>query len=673
MRRLVLAAVLVSCGEAAPAVAPAPAPPPVVVPSAAASAAPAPVASQLDADALESLASGATVPIPKGWWVTRRPDRLVLEDPDRELTITLGEIDQPTVEAGIGAMFARVGRKVPEKTARTDQNKDVAGWDEVVETVYETPPADGRVVAINARRKGARVWAALLDGKQSAFARRGAQLRQIVFGMKVPGVEDENLANATMQPLDGDRAKTFEAFVEATRVKTKTPGVAVAVVQNGKIVYEHAFGVREVGKKDPVTLKTTFMIGSVTKSMSSLLVASLVDDGKLAWDSKVKDLSSGFETGDPAFTDRLTIADTFCACTGMARRDLDMLFEFQKTKPDDVLAWFKTMKPTTAFGETFQYSNQMVAIGGFVAAHVAEPKLPLGAAYEKALEKRVLAPMGMTDTTASFDSGRKRAASPHDSSLTAQDNEQVALPFALESFVSPVAPAGAVFSTAHDMARYAQVELANGKTPEGKQVFSEANLLARRKPRVRSSAKSAYGLGLAVSDVKGLATVQHDGGTFGFVSRFFLVPDKGLALVVLTNSTSGGGQVTEATKQRLLEIVLGAKERAASDLDKAISEGNAQRAKERAKLSPSFPDATLARVVGTWETPRLGTIAITADGKNAIVDAGEWKSHAADKKTDDGTEEIVLLDGPLAGLPIRIADSELVLSFGQDVFHFKKK
>ena len=341
----------------------------------------------------------------------------------------------------------------------------------------------------------------------------------------MPGVADEDLSSKTALPLEGARLKELETFIESAREKTHVPGAAVAVVQDGKIVFEKGFGVRERGKKEPVTHRTRFMIGSVTKSLSTLLISSLVDDGKVKWDARVKELLPTFETGDAAFTDKVTLAHTFCACTGMPRRDLDLIFEYGAHKPEDSFKAFIGLKPTTGLGETFQYSNQMTALGGFLAARIAEPRKPLAAAYASAMKARVFVPMGMTDTTASFEEGRKGAvASPHGGSLVGPHDEATVLPPAIERFVEPLAPAGAVFSTAHDMARYALVELAKGKTPEGKQAFGEANLLERRKARVRVGAKGAYGLGLATSTLRGVSVVTHDGGTFGFVARLRTLP-----------------------------------------------------------------------------------------------------------------------------------------------------
>lgn len=629
---------------------------------------------QLKADTTKTLKSGATLEVPAGWWLGDVANGVTFQDPDRELTLTLLELDAESTDAAAKKTLAMLGRTPPAKVQRSDQDKDMAGWDEIAETVWETPPSEQSIFALNVRRKGKRAWATLLEGKMTAFSRRGAQVQQIVFGLDVPGVTDEDLSGKPALALDGERLAKLTAFIESAREKTHVPGAAVAVVQDGKIVLSKGFGVRERGKKEPVTDRTRFMIGSVTKSLSTLLIASLVDGGKVKWDTRVKELLPAFETGDAAFTDKLTVENTFCACTGMPRRDLGLVFEYGSKKPDDAFGAFAGVKPTTAMGETFQYSNQMTALGGFLAARIAEPGKPLGVAYASAMKTRVFAPMGMNDTTASFEEGKKGAvASPHGGNLVGPRDEPAVLPMAMERFVEPLAPAGAVFSTAQDMARYALVELAKGKTPEGKQAFGEANLLERRKARVRVGAKGSYGLGLASSVLRGLPVVTHDGGTFGFVTRLAIFPDKNLGFVVLTNTTSAGASFIDAVTQRLVEVAFEGKEQAAQELEKELERERLQWAKLHDEVSAPIPSDVASRMTGTWKSDKLGSFTFTSGKDGVRVDVGEWSSRLGYKKAEDGTARLFFLDPPVAGLPMTLEDGALVLALGQESHRFTKK
>lgn len=625
--------------------------------------------------ASKTLPSGAKLDVPAGWWLRELAAGLAFEDPERELTITILEVDAETIDAAGQLALAKLGHPVPEKIARTARESDQQGWDDITDTVWETPPSEQRVFAMNVRRKGKKAWAAILEGKLAAFSRRGAQVQQAVMGLEVNGVTDEDLSAKVAFPVEGPRLEALVKFLDEAREKTRVPGAAVAVVQNGKVVLAKGFGVRERGKKEPVTERTRFMIGSVTKSLSTLLVASLVDSGKLRWNTRIKELFPAFETGDAKLTDALTVENTFCACTGMPRRDLDLLFEYGSHKPEDALTAFKGIKPTTAMGETFQYSNQMTALGGFLAARVAEPAKPLAGAYVSAMKARVFGPMGMKDTTASFDEGKNGAvASPHGGSLVSAPDEPVVLPLAIERFVESAAPAGSVFSTAEDMARYALVELAKGKTPDGKQAFTEENLLERRKLRVRLGAKGGYGLGLATSDLHGLNVVTHDGGTFGFVTRFALFPEKNLGLVVLTNSASSGAAFLDAATQRLVEIAFDAKEHASRDLDKALEESREQWKKQHDEVAARpVPNEIVQRVAGTWKNERIGSF-VFATGKDGLrVDVGEWSSRVGYRKAEDGSGRLFFLDPPVGGLPMTITDTAIVLELGQESYRLVRK
>ncbi len=615
-----------------------------------------------------ALAEDAKVTIPAGWRLEPRTGGMTATDPEGDLTITMLAFESSSAEAAKDQLLSYLKRSIKAGPAEEKSLTDEGGWDEIYELVQLPQSPGERIFIVNSRRIGGRVVATLLEGSPAAFNRRGAQLRQIVFGLAMKGVEEEDLSKREAHVLEGDRKAAFEAAIDEIRTRTGAPAVAVAVVRDGKQVFVRAVGKKRVDGDAPVTEKTPFMIGSVSKSLSTLLIAKLVDDGKLRWDTKVKELLPSFSTAEPSFTERLTIADTFCACTGMPRRDLELVFEFKDVKPTMVFDGFKDQKPTTGFGETFQYSNQMTALGGFLAARKASPGEP-GQAYAEAMRKHVFEPMGMTRTTANFVLGSKDAAWPHSESLLDEPGQKRLLPMDIERFVVPYAPAGAIFASVEDMSRYAMTELANGVTPEGKRVFSESNLLERRKPRTKASANATYGLGLAASRQHGLAVVSHDGGTFGFSSRFTLFPERNMGLVILTNG--GGSDLLEAIAGRFMEIVFDQNPRAMKTLDRSISEAKTQLEKLRAGDLGKVPEEVIARLLGRLENAQLGTIQISKGTDYPTLDVGEWKSRFGYKKDGD-KETLTLIDAPSGGLPFRVEGNELVIEFGQASYRFKR-
>src|SRR5262249_4073325 len=175
----------------------------------------------------------------------------------------------------------------------------------------------------------------------------------------------------------------LEAFLEEARTTAQIPGFAVSLIQGGKVVFEKGFGVRELGKKEAVTPNTLFRIASMTKPLTSLMMATLVDEGKFGWETPDTKILPSFALGDAELTKRLTMKSILCACTGIPYDNVGTVFEFSGVTAEAALAKMKDVKPTTGFGETFQYSNAMIAAGGYIAAHTAHPGESMRSAYAK--------------------------------------------------------------------------------------------------------------------------------------------------------------------------------------------------------------------------------------------------------------------------------------------------
>jgi CubicO group peptidase (beta-lactamase class C family) len=338
----------------------------------------------------------------------------------------------------------------------------------------------------------------------------------------------------------------------------------------------------------------------------------------------------------------------------MPRQDLEALFEFDHVTPEARIASMKSMKPTTGFGETFQYSNLMVAAGGFAAAHAFAPKRSLADAYAAAMRARIFAPIGMRDTTVDFAVVAKAEhASPH---ALAIDGTPHLLPLAIERAVLPIAPAGAVWTDLRDFERFALTELDQGVAPGGKRVVSAANVLERRRVRVRSGSDDGYGLGLDVSTYHGLANIGHDGGAFGFGTTMFLVPDQRAGLLILTNIRNGGGYqqlpFNAAVQRKIIEEMFdGARDLARAQVVYYAAQKRAA-AEAAAKGLERTPDAAwVASLAGTYTNPSLGTVVL----RGATFDAGEWQTRFGRRTDDDGTVKLVFLDPPFAGGAIVVA------------------
>jgi CubicO group peptidase (beta-lactamase class C family) len=578
--------------------------------------------------------------------VAQTPTLIVIQEPEKELSAAFTEVVAPTVEDAITDAWKRWRPDFDRKVRQTAKPPVTQGWDEVAQNVYETGADERRIVIGAARRKGKTYYVTLVDGALSAAERRGAQLNIAIGSLKVADHAEENLAGRKPHPLDAARLEKFLGFAESAREMMKIPGVAIAVIQNGKIVLEKGLGVRELNKPAPVTPQTLFMIGSMTKPLTSLMMARLVDRGAFAWETPVTSLLPSFALGDPEATKRVTMAHTVCACTGLPRWDMEFIFEWNDSTAQKRVDLLKGMKPTTGFGETFQYSNLMVATGGYVAAMTATKSQDLEKAYVDAMTTEVLRPLGMSSTALDLDVAMTREhAVPHGRTLV---YEVSAIPTALERGVDSVMPAGGAWSTVGDISRWLMLELANGRV-DNRTVITEKNLLERRKPRAQISAKQSYGLALFVDESRGLTAIGHGGNTFGFSADATFYPEHGLGVVVLTN-VAAANAYTGAVRRRLIELLFDATEEAEKGLAFGLKQTQEAIKMQMAEVSTTPDAAFVGPAVGVWTNPRLGRIEIRREANGFIFDAGEWKSAVGEHKDKTGVRRILLTDPPFAGL-----------------------
>jgi CubicO group peptidase (beta-lactamase class C family) len=599
--------------------------------------------------------SGVSVIVPARWHLTRKATHMELEEPDKGLWMALVELEGETPQAAIAEAWKKVRPDFALDIKKKSAPPPSVGWDEVLQITYETPTRQRRVVLAVARGKGKKYYVALIDGKIAAFSRRGAQMMTVISSLEVPGVKEESFAGKKAQVFDAARQKKLETFIRDARQKLNVVGGAVALVQNGKTVYAKGFGVRRKGKRRKVTPRTLFMIGSMTKPLTSMLMAKMVDAGKFKWDTPVQKVYPGFGLADETLAQKCQMKHTVCACTGMPRQDMEFLFEYENATAKSRFDLLKTMKPTTAFGETFQYSNLMVSAGGFVSGHAAYPKMKIGRAFLRAINRHLFKPAGMRATTFSFKRARRADhASPHGQSF---QMTYAPMPYKVEKAVSSVGPAGGAWSSVRDIARYMLLELGKGKLGK-KQLISEANLTERWKPQARISEKKHYGLALITQNAHDVRILGHGGATLGFSSNMAFLPDHGVGMVVLTNC-AGAGAFTSLVFRRFLELLFDGKEIAAQRLAFVLKKRKEALARflKKAKLEPAAK--WLKKHVGVYAHPALGRLEVKivkrkakAKGKTGVkgvVDVGEWQAPIAKVTEKDGTVKLVI-GPPLTGV-----------------------
>jgi CubicO group peptidase (beta-lactamase class C family) len=404
---------------------------------------------------------------------------------------------------------------------------------------------------------------------------------------------------------------------------------------------------------------TKFIIASNTKALTTLLLAKLVDDGKLGWDTPVTSLYPEFKLGDADTTRQVLIKHLICACTGMPRQDLDWLFNFEKQTPKSQLELLGRIQPTTKFGETFQYSNSMAAAAGFIAGHVLAPKKELGAAYDDAMRTRVFGPLGMTETTFDYDAAlRSNHATAHSWDV---DGKLALSLMDLNRSAISLRPAGEAWSTVHDMAKYVAMELAKGTLPGGKRYVSEDALLARRKPQVPIGEFETYGMGLMVNGEWGVPYVHHGGDLVGFHSDMFWIPEANVGGVILTNGP--GFLIRDPFIRKTLEVLYDGHPEADENAASAAKQMKAEVASERPRLTIP-PDASIvAGLAKRYTNASLGDIVVTTEGTTCTFHFGGWKSPIATRKNDDGTMAVVTTATGADGITfvVRTRDGKRVL------------
>jgi CubicO group peptidase (beta-lactamase class C family) len=488
------------------------------------------------------------------------------------------------------------------------------------------------------------VW--IVDMAQDVGEKRGAQIGLIFDRLLPKGYARETFTGRTAHPLDQARIARLLAFVESGRKATGVPGVGVGLIQNGKVVFAGGSGMRELGGTTPVDADTLFMIASNTKALTTLLLARLVDQGKLTWDTPATRLLPSFRLGDADTTSRVLVRHLICACTGLPRQDLEWLFQFEGLTPTSALATLGTMQPTSTFGELFQYSNPMAGAAGFLGGHVLHPDLELGAAYDKAMQSQVFDPLRMTATT--FDYARALAGTHAVAHAPDIDGKQAPAVMAINYSVIPLRPAGAGWSSIADMLKYVQMELAEGVLPNGERYISKGPLLERRLAQVATGKDSTYGMGLSVDTTYGVPVVHHGGDLIGYHSDMIWLPGQNVGAVILTNGDPGW-LIRSIFRRKLLEVLFDGRDEADADLAAASRTFFDQIAAERKLLTIPADPAVAAALAPRYASAALGEIAVSTTGGRTTFDFGEWKSEVASRRNPDGSTSFITTAPGLVG------------------------
>lgn len=599
---------------------------------------------------------GTSLTIPQGWDSIAAPKAITLKPAETDTRLVIVDVG-PAKDARAAAEAAWAiagGDKPPVKLVTPGAARQ--GWEERAVIDYDTPPNARRAVQATAQRRGQAWTVALFDGSEPTAEKRGAALGLILSSLRPAGYSRESFAGRTAHPLDAGRLETLKAFVAKGMEQLGIPGVGLAFIDHGRIVYEGGLGVRQVGKPEPVTARTRFMIASNTKSMATMLLANAVDEGKLRWDQPVVEVYPAFRLGDDATTKATQIRHLVCACTGLPRKDFEFIFNTAEVTPTtETFRLLAATQPTSKFGETYQYNNLMASAAGYVAGYIFHPDMELGAAFDRSVADLIWRPVGMTSSTFDFNAALVADhAEPHAYDIngkiivTRQDINRTVLPFR---------PAGGAWSSSGDMIRYIALELAGGVAMDGKRVISEENLLARRARGVPTGEDQWYGMGLEEDSRWGVKVIHHGGDLVGYHSDMMWLPDAQVGAVVLTNG-QWGYALPGPFMRRLLEVLYDGRPEAEGDIADFAARLRAEQADFRSRLTLPADPAVVAALAPAYRNADLGRLVIERDGSRLALKSTAFTAAAATRRNGDGTMSLVSIEPGLEGLDMVVGSKD---------------
>jgi len=336
----------------------------------------------------------------------------------------------------------------------------------------------------------------------------------------------------------------LDSYVANSMRTFEVPGMAVAIVKDGKIVLAKGYGVRKLGDPTPADERTMFGIGSNTKAFTTAALATLVDAGKLSWDDPVYQRLPGFVMYDPYVSHEMTIRDLLTHRSGMGLGEGDLLFWPQSTYTrEEIIYKLRFMKPASSFRSRFAYDNLLYMTAGQIIPAVT------GVSWDDYIRQHIFAALDMSHSNVS-----NAAFKPGDDYAFPHSRVDGKLQVIRFEVLDNAGPAGSINSCAADMAKWVQLQLNRGKfvdhdgrlfsEQQSKEMWSPQTILPIGDPPSPLTGLKAnfadYAFGWGLRDYHGRKLVGHTGGVAGFVSRVMLVPEENLGVVVLTNAEEGG-------------------------------------------------------------------------------------------------------------------------------------
>jgi CubicO group peptidase (beta-lactamase class C family) len=406
----------------------------------------------------------------------------------------------------------------------------------------------------------------------------------------------------------------LDKYIEKAKTQWNIPGLAIAVVKDGNIIFSKGYGIREYGKKDKVTDESLFAIASNTKAFTSAALSILVEEGKISWDDPVQKYLPAFKLYDPYVSANMTIRDLLCHRSGLKTFSGDLIWYGTTYSRKEVIERARYLKPTYGFRSNYGYSNILFLTAGEIIPVVT------GKSWDEFIKENFFEPLGMKTTNTSIKDFKKtdNIAMPHH---VGYGKEPMVIPYVNWD---NIAPAGGINSSVKEMANWLIMNLNNGKYNE-KQLLSEQRIWEMRSVQTPLAVSQwtqnnfpsihyrGYGLGWSLFDYHGNNVVTHGGGADGMISKVVLVPEEKFGFVILTNSIN---YLPEALPYYILDNYFGAEEKDWSSVfygfyeDGAKAEQQAMEEKEKNKIAEAEPSLPLEKYAGEYISQIYGKVTV---------------------------------------------------------------
>lgn len=439
---------------------------------------------------------------------------------------------------------------------------------------------------------------------------------------------------------------SLDNYIKRGMEHAQIPGLSIAVIKDGKIVVMKGYGVREVGKPDPVDENTLFMIASNSKLFTATSLAKLDAEKKLSLDDKVSKYIPWYKVYDENVSNLITIRDLLSHHLGTKTFQGDFTFWNANLSRKDVITKMRLLKPVQQFRKDYGYCNSCFLTAGEIIPVVT------GMPWEKYVEENIFKPLGMNNTYALTKDieKRKNVAIPYTNTF----GPLTKLPY---DKIDDMAPAGSIVSNVKDISKWLMMQLDSGRY-EGKQIILWSaiqktrdmnTVLSSRKFNTSPIHIRGYGLGVFMNDYNGRMIYNHTGGADGFVTNTCFVPEERLAITILTNNDNQN--FFEALRLQILDAYLGMPyiNREANEYKNILAaeketQVNIKKLSDRVK--GDVPDKNLD-FIGTYTNNLYGNIVITKTADNKLQVKFEHHNLVGNMEYMDNNEFMTTYD-PIA-------------------------